>query len=155
VRVERSIVLPVYPEEAWRVLVDWEAQPRWMGEAERVRVVSELREGVGVRLGVRTRILGVALFTEPIEVTGWTPRASLEVRHGGPVAGWGSWTLHPLGGGTRLTWTEDVRLALPVVGGAAARFYAPAMRWLMGRTLRDLRRYVIALGPAGRRAGSP
>jgi uncharacterized protein YndB with AHSA1/START domain len=149
VRIERSITLPASPEEAWRVLVQWESQPRWMGDADRVEVVSAAREGVGVRLGVRTRILGVPAFTEPIEVTGWAPPARLEVRHGGPVAGSGAWTLEPVDGGSHLTWTEEARLAVPVLGEFAAWLYAPVLRWFMGRALRDLRRYVIALGPAG------
>jgi hypothetical protein len=141
-------------EHAWNVLVDWERQPRWMGDAARVEVASVNRDGVGVRLEVRTRILGVPAFTEPIEVTGWAPPVRLEVRHGGPVAGSGTWTLDAVEGGSRLTWTEDVRLAVPVVGTIAALLYAPVMRWLMGRTLRDLRRYVIAFGPAGPHAAS-
>lgn len=130
------------------MLVDWERQPRWMGDADRVEVSAGLREGAGVRLSVRTRILGVPAFTEPIEVAGWAPPERLEVRHGGPVTGSGAWALEGIDTGTRLTWTEDVRLAVPVIGEFAARLYAPVMRWLMGRTLAALRRYLIALGPS-------
>ena len=148
-RVERSIVLPVTPRETWRVLVDWEGQPRWMGDADRVEVAAGPREGAGVRLWVRTRMFGVPAFTEPIEVTGWVPPERLEVRHGGPVAGSGAWALEAIEAGTRLTWTEDVRLAVAWGGELAARLYAPVMRWLMDRTLADLRRYIVALGPGG------
>lgn len=125
-----------------------------MGDADRVEVTSAERGGVGVRIAVRTRILGVPVFTEPIEVTGWTPPDRLDVRHGGLVRGRGSWALAPVEGGSRLTWIEEVGLAVPVVGELAAFLYAPIMRRLMGRTLRDLRRYVIALGPAGPGAAS-
>jgi hypothetical protein len=52
-------------------------------------------------------------------------------------------------GGTRFTWTEDIRLAVPVVGELAARCYRPVMRMLMGRAMEGLRRYVIAIGPGG------
>src|SRR5580765_7747786 len=71
--VERAIVLPTTPRGAWSVLVDWERQADWMLDADRVEVVSDLREGVGVRLAVRTRLLGVPTFTEPMEVTVWEP----------------------------------------------------------------------------------
>jgi hypothetical protein len=67
VLVEREIVLPVPLEEAWTVLMDWERQADWMLDADSVTVVSEQREGVGVRLAVRTRILGIPAFTEPME----------------------------------------------------------------------------------------
>lgn len=145
--VEREIVLPTTPEGAWAVLVDWERQADWMLDADRVEVVSAAREGVGVRLAVKTRLFGVPAFTEPMETTGWDPPRRLEIRHGSLVAGTGVWDLVPAEGGTRFRWSEDVRLSLPLVGELAARLYRPVMRTLMGRAQRSLRRYVIAIGP--------
>jgi carbon monoxide dehydrogenase subunit G len=146
-RVERSIVLPTTPGAAWATLMDWERQADWMLDADRVDVVSAHREGVGVRLAVRTRIAGVPAFTEPIEVTAWDPPRALEIRHGAAVAGTGRWTLAPVTGGTRFTWREDIRLRLPLLGELAARVYAPILRVLMGRAMRGLRGHVIATGP--------
>ena len=101
--------------------MDWERQADWMLDADRVEVVSEQREGVGVRLAVKTRIAGVPAFTEPMEVTGWDPPRRLEIRHGSLVAGDGSCgRSSQVDGGTRFTWTEDIRLAVPVVGELAA-----------------------------------
>ena len=148
VLVEREIVLPVPPGEAWAVLMDWERQADWMLDADSVTVVSEQREGVGVRLAVRTRILGIRAFTEPMEVTGWEAPTRLEIRHGSLVAGVGTWTLEPVEGGTRFTWREDIRLAVPVVGGLAANLYRPVLRVLMGRAMQGLRAHLIATGPA-------
>jgi carbon monoxide dehydrogenase subunit G len=147
-RVERTIHLPCPAQEAWARLVDWERQAEWMLDADRVRVVSARREGLGVRLAVRTRLFGVPAFTEPMEVIGWDPPRSLTIRHGGPVSGTGTWTLAPQPGGTVFSWTEDVALRVPVLGNLAARAYAPAMRFLMGRAMLGLRRSVIAAGPA-------
>ena len=121
-----------------------------MLDADRVEVVSQEREGVGVRLAVRTRILGLPAFTEAMEVTGWEPPRRLVLRHGGLVAGEGTWALTPEPGGTRFDWTEDVRLRVPVVGGAAAWLYAPVLRWLTRRGARGLRGAVIASGPSRR-----
>jgi hypothetical protein len=121
-----------------------------MLDADRVEVVSQEREGVGVRLAVRTRILGLPAFTEAMEVIGWEPPRRLVLRHGGLVAGEGTWTLTPEPGGTRFDWTEDIRLRIPVVGGAAAWLYAPVLRWLMARGARGLREAVIASGPSRR-----
>lgn len=147
-QVRREIVLPTTPEEAWAVLMDWERQADWMLDADRIEVVSERREGVGVRLAVETRIAGIPAFTEPMEVMGWDPPRRLEIRHGSLVAGEGAWELLPVEGGTRFTWTEDIRLAIPVVGELAARCYRPVLRMLMGRAMDGLRRHVIAMGPA-------
>ena len=66
---------------------------------------------------MRTRILRVPAFTEPMEVVVWDPPRRLDIRHGSLVAGTGTWLLDPIEGGTRFTWREDVRLAVPVVGG--------------------------------------
>ena len=145
--VERDIVLPVPVEEAWTALMDWERQADWMLDADTVTVVSDQREGVGVRLEVRTRLFGVAAFTEPMEVVGWDPPRRLDISHGSLVAGTGSWTLEPVEGGTRFTWREDVRLAVPLLGELAAAIYRPIMHVLMGRAMTGLRRYLIAAGP--------
>jgi uncharacterized protein YndB with AHSA1/START domain len=147
VRIERDVLLPTTPERAWALLTDWERQADWMLDADSIRVVSERREGVGVRLAVRTRLLGVAAFTEPMEVIGWEPPRRLVVRHGSLVAGRGTWTLRAVRGGTRFAWVEEIRLHVPIVGELAARLYRPVMGWLMARAMEGLRRRVIRLGP--------
>ncbi|MDH4111103.1 MAG: SRPBCC family protein [Actinomycetota bacterium] len=146
--VEREIELPVPLEEAWTVLLDWERQADWMLDADSVTVVSEQREGPGVRLAVRTRIFGIPAFTEPMEVTEWDPPYRLEIRHGSVVSGTGTWLLAPIEGGTRFTWREEIRLAVPVIGELAAAVYSPIMRVLMVRAMQGLRSYLIAAGPA-------
>jgi hypothetical protein len=145
--VERAIVLPASLDGAWSVLVDWERQADWMLDADRVEVVSRDREGVGVRLAVRTRLFGVAAFNEPMEVTVWEPPRRLVIRHGSIVEGTGVWDLVPLDGGTGFRWSEDIRLRVPVIGELAARAYRPVMRALMGRAQRSLRQHIIAIGP--------
>jgi hypothetical protein len=148
--VERSIDLPVPREDAWTFLVAWEGQRAWMLDADRVTVVGERREGVGVRLAVRTRLLGILAFTEPIEVTAWEPPGRLEIRHGSIVAGTGTWRLEPIVGGTRFVWSEDVRLRVPIVGRTLAAAYRPVLGALMARSLARVRASVLASGPSHR-----
>ena len=145
--VEREIVLPTTPGQAWGVLVDWERQADWMLDADRVDVVSDHREGVGVRLAVKTRLFGVPAFTEPMEVTVWEPPRRLQIAHGSVVEGGGVWELDAVDGGTRFRWSEDIALRVPLVGELAARAYRPVMRMLMARAQRSLRAHVIAIGP--------
>jgi Polyketide cyclase / dehydrase and lipid transport len=148
VEVTRAIILPTTVEDAWATLTDWDRQADWMLDADRVTVVSREREGVGVRLEVQTRVLGLIAFTEPIDVVRWDPPHGLSIRHGGPVRGLGVWRLDRTDGGTRFVWVERVSLRVPVIGELAARAYAPTMRWLMGRAMRSLRSSIIARGPA-------
>jgi uncharacterized protein YndB with AHSA1/START domain len=150
VRVRVEELLPCPPEEAWAILLDWERQADWMLDADRVEVVGERREGLGVRLSVRTRVLGLPAFTDPMEVVAWDPPRRLALRHGAIVEGVGTWSFDREPGGTRFVWAEDVRLRVPLVGDLAARIYAPVLRRLMQRAAAGLRRRVIDTGPSRR-----
>ena len=149
-RIERSIDLPCGAEEVWAVLTDWERQADWMLDADAVEVTSEVREGIGVTLAVRTRLFQVPAFTETIEVVVWAPPTELVIAHGPPVVGRGIWALEEHDGGTRFTWTEEVVLATSVLGGMVSACYAPALGALMRRSLRGLRGSIIARGPVRR-----
>jgi Polyketide cyclase / dehydrase and lipid transport len=144
-RLERQVVLPTTPVGAWAVLVDWERQPRWMADADEVRVTSVAREGLGTTLAVRTRVLNVPVFTERLEVIAWEPPGELRVAHRGFIRGTGTWSLTAAGAGTRFRWIEDLSLPVPFLGGLALLVYRPFMRYLMGRTMQRLQSYVGSL----------
>ncbi len=99
-KVASEVVLPVPVERAWGLLMRWEDQPRWMKDADSVRVLGEQREGVGTTIDVTTRVLNVPLFTERLEVTIWEPPRRLVMAHLSFVAGVGTWRLQPVEGGT-------------------------------------------------------
>ena len=141
-KVAAHRILPVPVEAAWRVLLSWEDQPRWMKDADSVRVVSAHREGVGVRIAVRTRVLNVPLFTEQLEVTLWEPPRRLVLAHRSFVRGVGEWRLWPVERGTAFRWVEDLSLPVPVLGELALLAYRPFMRHLMRGALEDLATYV-------------
>lgn len=149
-KVERRILLPVTVSEAWSVLTDWERQADWMRDADRVDVLSSYREGPGVLIAVRTRVLNIPAFTERLEVVAWDPPHRLRIAHRSAIRGTGDWILEPTTGGTRFTWIEDVELPWGVLGRAALGAYRPFMRHLMGGAMEDLRRSLIAAGPGGR-----
>jgi uncharacterized protein YndB with AHSA1/START domain len=146
-QVQRTIDLPVPPAEAWAVLMDWERQADWMRDADRIDVLTDHREGVGVRIAVRTRVFDVPAFTEVLEVLTWAPPSRLVIAHRSFVGGTGEWRLDPFGGGARFTWSEDLSLPVPLLGELALRVYRPFMRMLMGTAMADLRAFLIAIGP--------
>jgi uncharacterized protein YndB with AHSA1/START domain len=137
-RVEAAAFLAASPEEAWRALLRWELQPRWMHDADSVQVLTTYREGEGVRIAVRTRVLGVPLFTEVLEVTAWEPPRRLALAHRGFARGSGQWLLEPTAHGTRFRWREEISLPVPILGELALLAYRPFMRWLMRRSLASL-----------------
>ena len=141
-RFEVSAILPVSIEQAWEALLRWEDQARWLKDADSVRVLSAAREGVGVLIAVKTRVLNVPLFTERLEVVGWDPPRRLTMAHRSFVRGVGTWELDPDPRGARFTWTEELSLPVPLLGELALLVYRPFMRYLMRGALEGLRRYV-------------
>lgn len=143
-KISSHVLLPAEPERVWELLVRWEEQPRWMRDAASVRVLGPRREGVGTTLAVRTRLFDVPAFTERLEVTLWDPPRRLVVAHRSFVRGVGTWRLQPVEGGTWFTWTEELRLPVPLIGEALLRGYRPVLRRLMASSLRHLRSEVAA-----------
>lgn len=140
-RVSAEVVLPVPIEQAWVLLLRWEDQPRWMKDADSVRVLGEQREGVGTTLAVKTRVLNVPLFTERLEVTIWEPPRRLVMAHRSFVGGVGAWRLRPVERGTWFSWIEELSLPVPVFGELALWVYRPFMARLMRGALKDLRAF--------------
>jgi len=142
VRVSARTDLPVTAEEAWRRVLAWEDQIAWIEDAVSVRVLTSHRGGVGVIVAVRTRVLGVPLITDRLEVTVWDPPRRLVMAHRGLVRGVGEWLFQPVGGGTRFTWTEDLALPVPILGVLLLLMYRPFMHRLMRSSLSNLNRMV-------------
>ncbi|WOX25950.1 SRPBCC family protein [Streptomyces solicathayae] len=140
-RIERATALA--PGEAWRRLTDWPAH----GERvpfTRTRVLTPGGTGVGTRFTARTGI-GRAGFDDPMEVVRWEPPKAgspgvcrLE-KHGRTVLGWAVIEVREApGGGSRVVWTEDLRLrGLP---RAADPLLNAAGRMLFGRAMDALLR---------------
>ena len=141
-RVEVDGHLPVSPDEAWRALLRWEDQARWIRDAVSVRVLSPHREGLAVHIAVKSRVYNVPLFTEELEVTRWEPPHVLEMTHRSFVRGVGRWALEPEGAGVRFRWSEDLALPIPFLGELALLVYRPFLRRVMRGALRDLAAYV-------------
>ena len=143
-KVAAQVFLPVDVETAWRVLLRWEDQARWMRDADSVRVLTAHREGAGVRIAVKTRLLNVPLFTEHLEVTIWEPPFRLVLAHRSFVRGVGVWRLRPAEGGCSFTWNETLSLPVRLLGEVALLAYRPFMRRLMRGALADLQRFVAS-----------
>ncbi len=142
--VSSEIALAAPIERVWELLVRWEDQARWMKDADSVRLLTAQREGVGTRIGVRTRVLNVPLFTERLEVTIWEAPRRLVIAHRSFVRGVGVWRLQPVEGGTWFSWTEELALPIPILGELALRVYRPFMRRLMGGALANLQAWVAS-----------
>ncbi|HEX2089251.1 MAG TPA: SRPBCC family protein [Actinomycetota bacterium] len=137
-RVVTVAILNAPPEDVWDLLTDWERQASWMPDVEWISVLGEERQ-LGARLAVRTKVFGVPLMTDRLEVVGWDPPRSLTVRHLALVKGKGEWRLDRRGERTWFLWTEDVSLNVPLIGDLAIRPYRLVLRWTLRRSVRNLR----------------
>jgi len=143
VQFVHTVVLAAPPERVWEVLSDWERQASWMPDVAWLRPIGPGRE-VGARLEVRTKVFGVPAATDLLTVTAWEPPRRLATRHVGVVKGAGEWLLEPTheGGATRFRWIEDIRLPPPFIGDLALWIYSPWQRWMLRRSVANLRRLV-------------
>jgi len=132
-------------DRVWDVLVDWPGQSRWI-PLTTVSVRSDHDAGLGVRVvalsGFRLGRWPVGLLDRFV-VTGWSPpaegHAELEVLHLGPwFTGEGVFHLEDVGGRTRVSCTELIR----VPGGALANrlvgLALPLLRWGFQQSLSRL-----------------
>ena len=143
-RVEAFLDLAASPERVWSSIERWEEQSRWIRDAVRVRLLTSERAGVGARIEVLNRVLRVPLFTEELEVVGWEPPRTMAMAHRSFVRGTGTWSLEPVDGSTRFTWTEELSLPIPVLGEPALLVYRPFLRRQMRRSLANLQRLVAS-----------
>ena len=143
-RVEASRNLPATPERVWSSIERWEEQSRWIRDAVWVRLLTTERSGVGTRIEVLNRVLQVPLFTEQLEVVGWEPPRRMVIAHRSFVRGTGTWSLEPVDGSTRFTWTEELSLPIPILGEPALLVYRPFLRRLMRGSLASLQRLIAA-----------
>ncbi len=139
VEVTARIQVPVPPDRAWRAVVDWPAQGRWM-LATRVHG----GHGLGARVVARTGF-GPVGFTDTMEITQWEPPHRCVVRHTGRVVrGAGVFEVAPAGAGSEFRWTEQLELPLAAVGRWGWRLAAPLARRGMGLSLRRFARLAAA-----------
>jgi hypothetical protein len=134
---EASIDLPLDPQAAWDVVMDWERQSRWM---LLTRVWGTENDGQGVGGGVAARTsVGPLGFTDDMVITHWDPPRECTVKHLGTIVrGTGTFTVRPAPGGSTFTWSEDVIPPLGRLGSAGWPLARPAFELMMRTSLKRL-----------------
>jgi Polyketide cyclase / dehydrase and lipid transport len=137
--ITARVRVPVPPEQAWRAVVDWPAQGRWM-LATRVRG----EHGLGARVVARTGI-GPAGFTDTMVITEWEPPHRCVVTHTGRVVrGEGVFEVVPAGMGSEFRWTERLDLPFAAAGRWGWRLGRPMAQYGMDLSLLRFARLVAA-----------
>ena len=140
-RLDVGIFIRASPERVWQVAADLPRQGDWMADVHRLRVTSEQKEGVGTVVEVTSRLFGLPLVRDVMEVTAWEPPRELAVTHRGRFTGRGRFFLKPALDGTVFLWDEEFRPPLGPLGEAAfATVVRAHLRRVFWRSLENLRR---------------
>jgi len=117
-----------------------------MADAIEIKFDGAQQSGVGTRLRVPTRI-GPFHTTDLMTVTEWKVGKTLAVDHEGTVSGSGRFDLEPVGIGTRLIWSEDLRFPWWLGGGVGAWIAGPILKRIWRENLSRLAARVALSDP--------
>jgi hypothetical protein len=140
---EASVALPLEPQAAWDVVMDWGRQSRWMLFT---RVWATEQDGVGNGGGVaaRTSVGGVG-FTDDMVITQWDPPRECTVKHLGTIVrGTGTFANTGTARGSVFTWSEDVIPPLGKLGQFGWPVVRPAFEQMMKISLQRLAKDIAA-----------
>ncbi len=138
-----SIDIPAPLESVWQEAADLASHAEWMADAESIEFLTDRRSGTGTQMRVATRV-GPLRTQDVMTVTDWQDHKSIGVRHEGVVTGEGKFELARIAGGTRFTWSEELRFPLRLGGALTAFFAKPVLAWIWARNLRGLRKRVLS-----------
>lgn len=136
--------IPACPESVWSVLEDVERQGEWMADVASLHVVSERKRGEGVVIRVTSRLFGLPVVRDEMEIVRWEAPRRMDVEHRGAFHGTGSFLLEPVHNGTIFAWVEDFDAPLGPVGEAAwAAAVRPHLLRVFGKSLENVRRLAL------------
>ena len=136
--------IPAPAQAVWDVLADIDGQAAWMVDVRTLRVVSELRRGVGTVIRVKSELFGRPVVDDVMVITRWEPPHRMSVEHRGAFHGCGDFILDAAENGTIFTWTENFEAPLGAIGDAAfALVVRPHLERAFARSLARLRRLVL------------
>lgn len=138
VRIIQHVDIDAPVSAVWRAASDLATHDRWMADAESIVFLSESRSGPGTVMQVRT-VVGPLRTTDIMKVTEWEETKVIGVHHEGLITGDGRFTLAPMAGGTRFTWTEVLTFPWWLGGPATAFFARPVLGLIWRRNLRGLK----------------
>lgn len=146
--VRTDIIVAATPRQAWELVTDWTSHSRWIPlTTVTIDSDSPVQAGPSTRFTGRTslgRLLGALGerigFDDPMEVTDWQPpdergNGRCRVVKQGPwLTGWAEVRVGPAGGGTRVSWLEDVRtrwvprFSDPLVSAVGSALFSHVLR---------------------------
>jgi len=138
-RITCSVDIAAPFDRVWEAAADLGSHAEWMADARSIEFLTESESGIGTRMKVLT-VVGPLRTTDLMEVTEWEDHRAIGVRHTGLVTGSGRFTLAPIAGATRFTWSESLTFPLWLGGPLTALLATPVLTWIWRRNLTGLKR---------------
>ena len=122
-KVEKSAVISATPQQIWPYLIEPDKIMKWCGTFQKCDFAGDRFNGPGNRFYVEEKA-GGPLLKIHFMVTEWTENQKLvfEMTSGNFVKSYEQeWTIEPLAAGSRVNFTEDVKMPLGVIGKLIGR----------------------------------
>ncbi len=114
-------------EAVWNELADLASHGTWMGDVQSIGFEGPLRQGIGTRMVVRTRI-GPFRTRDVLEFVVWDPPCRMSALHRGLISGSGEFLLAAEDPLTSVTWRETLRFPWYLGGVLTALMARPFLR---------------------------
>jgi len=144
-KVQATVEMHADVAAVFAAVVDLPSQDRWMLGTRLFALSGDTDvPQVGAKIAALTGVAGVGVL-DTMTVTVFDPPHRWETEHTGHAfKGVGTFLVEPAAGGTRVTWAEEIRLPLGLVGGFGWKAAKPLVRWGLAVSLRRLARGVLA-----------
>lgn len=152
-RLDLRTFIRATPQRVWDVISDLSGQQRWMEDVHALEVVGDRQGGVGTLVRVTSKVFGLPLVRDVMEIVAWEPPRELCVVHRGelsrrsghfwqfPLSGTAAFHLEPARGGTIFRWTEEFSPPLGALGELGySLLIEPHLRRVFGRSMDNVRR---------------
>lgn len=145
-RIELRRYIHAPRDRVWEIITDLTGQRRWMEDLHSLKVVSQVQEGPGAVIHVRSKLFRLPVLRDVMEVTAWDAPHRLDIVHRGQFTGSGSFLLLPgKDDGTVFIWEEIFDPPFGSLGDFIAdRVVSPHLRRVWGRSMDNVKRLVEA-----------
>jgi hypothetical protein len=138
--IELRTFIRAAEEDVWTVISDLSGQHRWMEDVESLEIVSETKSGVGAVLEITSRLFGLPLVRDVVEIIVWEEPRRIDAVHRGQFTGEATFRLQPAAGGTIFIWREEFRPPMGPLGEVVASLVVnPHLRRVWGRSMDNVR----------------
>jgi len=138
--LELRLFIRATPERIWSILSDLEGQVRWMIDLHRLEITGEKQTGVGTVVKATTKLFGLPIVKDIMEITVWDEPRELAVLHRGQFTGTGQFRLEAVPGGSVFSWYEQLEPPLGALGELGFRWVlGPHLRRVFSRSMENVR----------------